>query len=288
VTLVLPFSNSGTVEAQTGTLQISSHPYTQTAGATRLAGGRFESYMSTSLQGGTLSGSGAMRAGGSGVVVSGTGALSPGLTAGTAGAIDLDGNYAQQGSGTFSVELGGTTPGTQYDRLNAAFAANLSGNLAVTLVNGFVPVPGDSFTLLTYTSRTGTFTTPTLPAVPCIDWQLSYGATALVLTAVAAPPPAEIAQLVSPTKTTFTWAAGSGAGTTYDVLRGTLSTLPVGPGAGETCLANNLATTSMTNTGNPASGTGLWYVVRGQVAGCGVGSYGFATSGAERISTGCP
>lgn len=286
VTLMLPFNNSGTVEVQTGTLQVSGQPYTQTAGATRLAGGRFESYTSTSLQGGTLSGAGAMLAGGSGVVVSGTGSLSPGLTAGTAGAIDLDGSYVQQApNGTFQVELGGTTPGT-YDRLNAGLAATLAGNLVVSLVNGYVPNIGDSFTLLTYTSRTGTFTTTTFPAVPCIDWQLSYGATALVLTAVAGSPPAEIAQVTAPTKSTLSWAAGP-AGVTYDVLRGSLSTLPVGPGTGETCVASNLAATSIT-TATPAPGTGAWYVVRGRAAGCGPGSYGSASSGAERISTGCP
>jgi hypothetical protein len=275
-----PFTNSGTVDVQSGTLSAAS--YSQTAGTTKLTGGAFTSAANIAISGGSLAGSGSVSGP---VVVSGTGALAPGLSAGT---LSLGGAYTQQApSGAFNVELGGLTPGTQYDRVDVMGAAALAGVLNVSLIGGFAPAPGDSFTIMTYASRTGTFTV-SLPAAPCVDWQVTYGATALVLTALAAAPPVEIAQLTATNATTLAWTAGSAAGIVYDVMRGDLGTLPVGPGAGETCLATGIATATTSDSTPLAPGAGFWYVVRGRVAGCGTGTYGFATDGVERISTACP
>jgi hypothetical protein len=279
-TLQLPYQNQGTVDIQSGT--ISANNYTQTAGTTKLTGGAFTDTTTIAIQGGTLAGSGSVTGP---VVVSGTGALSPGLSAGT---LNLTGTYTQQASnGAFNVEIGGTTPGTQHDRANVTGTTTLAGVLNVSLINGFVPLPGDTFTILTYPSRTGTFATVNFPSVGCIGWRLTYGATALVLTATAVPE--EIAGLAMTSKTAFSWsAAPTYANTSYNVLRGDLDKLPVGPGADETCVVPTTNLTTGSDTGTPVLGKGFWYLVRETVTGCGTGTYGFRTAGTERISTACP
>ena len=280
-TLNLPFQNQGTVDIQSGT--ISSNNYSQTAGTTKLTGGALSSAVNIQIQGGTLTGTGTVTGP---VVVSGTGALSPGLSAGT---LAIAGNYTQQApNGAFNVEIGGLTPGTQHDRANlSGTSATLAGVLNVTLIGGFVPLPGDSFTIMSYpATRTGTFTL-NLPSVGCIGWRVNYGTTALVLTAAAVP--AEVASLTMTSKTAMSWAAAPiYANTSYNVLRGDLDKLPVGPGADETCVVPSTAATTGSDANSPLLGKGFWYLVRETVFGCGPGTYGFRTGGTERISTACP
>src|SRR5207245_2228118 len=55
------------------------------------------------------------------------------------------------------IELGGTTPGTQFDRLAVSGAASLNGTLNVTRINGFTVTAGDQFQIMTFGSRTGDF-----------------------------------------------------------------------------------------------------------------------------------
>ncbi len=88
---------------------------------------------------------------------------------------------------------------------------------------------------------------------------------------------------------TFNLATGA---TWSDVLKGLLSSLPVGPGGGdETCLANQTALLSVTDVEVPGSGAGFWYLVRGGIT-CGAGTYGYqAVNGVpstQRVSTTCP
>ncbi len=82
-------------------------------------------------------------------------------------------------------------------------------------------------------------------------------------------------------------AAHSGSSTEYDVLSGVLSQLPVGNGASERCIAAGTPITIANDTIDPAPGTGFYYVIRGRNA-CGVGTYGKASSGTQRVSTACP
>jgi len=75
------------------------------------------------------------------------------------GELDLDGvSFNNNASGTVGLELGGTAAGTQHDQLNMVFNANLGATLRIGLVNGFHP-NGESFTIMTYPSRTGNFST---------------------------------------------------------------------------------------------------------------------------------
>ena len=77
------------------------------------------------------------------------------------GALTISGNYAQSAGGSLFLEIGGLTAGTEFDRLLIGGSATLAGTLNLSLVNGFVPNLGATFPVLTFASRTGTFTTVT-------------------------------------------------------------------------------------------------------------------------------
>lgn len=84
---------------------------------------------------------------------------------------------------------------------------------------------------------------------------------------------------------------GTPAGTTYDVVRGGIAALPVGPGGGDESCFDNLSAASVSDSTVPASGAGFWYLSRGENT-CGNGTYGtqgvHGTPGATRITTTCP
>ncbi|MEM6334904.1 MAG: hypothetical protein AAF823_16350 [Planctomycetota bacterium] len=72
------------------------------------------------------------------------------------GGADLTGNYTQN-SGSLEVEIGGVTPGTEYDQLVVTGSASLAGGLSVVLANGFEPMLGDSFEVLVSGGLAGEF-----------------------------------------------------------------------------------------------------------------------------------
>jgi hypothetical protein len=146
----LAFTNTGTVEAQTGILSFVSS-YVQTAGATVLAGGTIAASL-IDIQGGSLSGSGTINA-----AVRNGGIVSPGGVG--PGGLTISGNYTQLTNGMLNIELGGLAAGSQYDQLVINGSAALDGTVNVTLIDGFAPNSGNLFLVLIFTSRTGTFAT---------------------------------------------------------------------------------------------------------------------------------
>ncbi|HZT81154.1 MAG TPA: hypothetical protein VFA26_13060, partial [Gemmataceae bacterium] len=75
------------------------------------------------------------------------------------------GNYTQSGTGILNMEISGPSA-SQIDQLMIAGQANLGGTLNVSLLFGFVPSTGQVYSLLTYGSRSNTFTTVNLPTFP--------------------------------------------------------------------------------------------------------------------------
>jgi alpha-tubulin suppressor-like RCC1 family protein len=134
---------------------------------------------------GTVQGGGTLRA--TGQAVQNTGWLEPGSTGSTA-ILSLDASMlVNTAQATLSVKLGGTAAGTGYDRLAVSGSVIPAGTLNVTLINGFSPSVGDTFAVLTYASRDGSFGTVTLPAAAGgVGLVADYTRTALVLRAVAA------------------------------------------------------------------------------------------------------
>jgi len=108
-----------------------------------------------------------------------SGTFSPGFSPAT---INMGGNVEFGESATLEIEIGGLTPGTQHDRVNIAGQATLNGTLELSLINGFVPAPGDSFTVMTFGSRSGTFSQIVQP--PTFQFNAVYSATDLILFAM--------------------------------------------------------------------------------------------------------
>jgi hypothetical protein len=149
VSLGVAFNNSGQVQALSGTTHFNGQ-FRQTAGATSLNGGNLGFGVTGQLQGGALNGAGNI----TGNLNNSGATVSPGQSPGLQ---MLSGNYAQGPGGTLNLELGGLTPGTQYDRLAVGGTATLAGTLNVSLINGFVPSLGNAFQILTFAARAGDF-----------------------------------------------------------------------------------------------------------------------------------
>ncbi len=90
-------------------------------------------------------------------------------------------------------------------------------------------------------------------------------------------------------KNRLSWTAPQiqgGTSTVSDLVRGNLGSFPVGSGV-ETCLQNGIAAAQYDDATTPMPNTGYWYLIRAR-NGCGTGSYGQATGGAERLPAACP
>ncbi len=117
---------SGSVTVNRGALFVEDSNSLSNASSVTVASGAF------------LKGNGGV----AGLVVQSGGTVAPGDSPGciSTDSIDL--------SGTYAAELGGTTACTEYDQIQASTSVTLSGTLQVSLVNGFTPSLGQSFTLI--------------------------------------------------------------------------------------------------------------------------------------------
>jgi hypothetical protein len=99
-------------------------------------------------------------------------------------------------SGTLSFDAGvslaggmlnfGISSRTSYGRINIARDVALTGTASVNLRNGFLPDTGNSFTNLTFDSRTGFFTSASLPSA--VAWRTNYSSTNFSLTVLNVKP----------------------------------------------------------------------------------------------------
>ena len=71
----------------------------------------------------------------------------------------VTGNYLQGPTGTLEVQLGDVPASGQFGLLVVDNQATLNGALQIDLVNGYPGNPGDTFTIVTFGSRSGDFTT---------------------------------------------------------------------------------------------------------------------------------
>jgi autotransporter-associated beta strand protein len=91
-------------------------------------------------------------------------------------------NFILGGSATLIIELGGTAPGSQYDKITASGTAALGGTLDVDLIDGFTPEPGDVFQFITAAGGvSGSFTSASLPALDGASWHLKYNPNSVLL-----------------------------------------------------------------------------------------------------------
>jgi len=100
----------------------------------------------------------------------------------------IAGDYAQAVGGQLVVEIGGTAAGLQHDTLSISGQASLGGDLQLSIVDGFIPTLGDSFELLTYSSRDGAFDSISeIPLDDGLSLEASYGDESMRLTVVPEP-----------------------------------------------------------------------------------------------------
>jgi hypothetical protein len=115
--------------------------------------------------------------GGSGEVVGDlsntAGTLAPGNSP---GAITVNGDYTQGEAGSLLIEIAGTEPLTEHDRLIVTGTAGLAGSLDIALLNGFEPALGDSFSIFEFDSINGTFGDINLPV---LDGGLAWNTSSL-------------------------------------------------------------------------------------------------------------
>ncbi|MCB0289386.1 MAG: hypothetical protein KDH97_03935, partial [Calditrichaeota bacterium] len=128
----IDFINRGVLEITEGTLAFEN-------ALTNSAAGVIQGSDTIKVQGAAFTNSGTVRPG-----------TSP-------GSLTLIGNFPQDAGSSFDVEIGGNTPGSSYDQLMVSGSAQLDGTLNISLVNGFEPVAGQTFSIMTYGSHSGQF-----------------------------------------------------------------------------------------------------------------------------------
>lgn len=178
-TMDVPLINTGTLDVQSGSLLVNGFSVNDGrliigGGATLATGGAALS----NAAGSTLQGSGTLDVGGATFTNSGT--VGPGTSP---GALTIAGNFTQTAAGHLQIELGGTTQGTTYDLLRVTGLANLGGTLDVTLVPGFVPLPGTTFDFMTYGASVGDFGIVRTPAL--VTFQVAPALTSYTATAIS-------------------------------------------------------------------------------------------------------
>ncbi len=109
------------------------------------------------------------------------------------------GNYIPSSTGVLEIELGGVTPDTGYDHINITGNANLNGTLNISLIDGFVPAPGDSFIILTTTGTVSdSFVTILKPTGVEIDVQINSDNVTVRVVSVTAIETSEIVYNIIP------------------------------------------------------------------------------------------
>jgi hypothetical protein len=183
-TLTVPaaFSNAGKVVVGVGSGFGVGTSYKQTAGRTTVDGA-LSAPGGMNVQAGMLFGKGTIQS-----TVTSSGSVTPSDSALLPGQLSIAGTYTQNALGSLNISIGGLTVGTQYDRLAVSNGVSLNGKLILKRINGFLPAIGNSFTILTGSARSGTFSTVTGLSINSGEhFQVNYLPTSVTVTVVSGP-----------------------------------------------------------------------------------------------------
>jgi len=170
--------SAGRVSAGAGQ-RLDVATFVQSGGVTELSGGTLGGTLT--LTGGALRGTGTV----DGDVVNTAGTVAPGTSPGT---LTVTGDYNQGDTGTLEVEIGGTDPGTEHDRLAVGGDASLAGRLAIVTTQGHAPAVGDAHEILAAAALTGTFDAFTGDRTGNRRYDPRYDADSVTLVAEEGPP----------------------------------------------------------------------------------------------------
>ncbi|MCX6953873.1 MAG: PEP-CTERM sorting domain-containing protein [Verrucomicrobia bacterium] len=154
----VPFTNSGSVLVEAGTLRFTS-TFSQSAGLLHVASGTSATFDNpATFTNGSIIGGGTIQ--GSVTVGAATGSVAVVSPGDSLGQLTFQGNLTLLNTSMLLVELGGTGQGVTYDFVSVSGTAALGGTLSLMFQNGFSSSAsfGTTFTLLSASSLTGTFT----------------------------------------------------------------------------------------------------------------------------------
>jgi len=178
------WTNTGTVEIQSGSIGMHTTQFVQNSGQTILNGGDLRIIFGTfpvTLNGGVLMGVNTVF----GNLVNNAGTIAPGLSVGE---LTVSGNCTQGASARLEVEIAGTSP-EDSDQLTVTGTAALAGTLRVTFVNGFVVEAGDVFQIVSAGNVSGEFDSVEFTNPPAsLTMTVIYAADAVVIEAIGATP----------------------------------------------------------------------------------------------------
>ncbi len=185
-TLAFPgvLTNTGTIEADSGTLDLEPGSFTQLSG-NALTGGTWNALDGAKLK---ISSSATLTSSAGNIAVDGANAAITGLnytdlasnsgslsltdgasftaaadftnsgslTLGAGSTLTVPGTFTQTAAGTLNEQLGGTPASGQFGQI-AAGTATLNGTFDLSLIDGLSPSAGQDFPVLTYTHTSGAF-----------------------------------------------------------------------------------------------------------------------------------
>ena len=169
------FNNTGLVDLQSGNISFDS-VFSQSAGSLSLSGVgvSVQSTLPMQISGGIIIGNGTIN----GSIYNSGGMIKPGNALGS---LTINGAYTQTGSGMLDLEISGTAPGTGYDQLAITGQASLGGTLRVSLINGFQPSAGQSYSLFSYGSLASNTLAFNLPVFGGLLFSKTFSATQFTL-----------------------------------------------------------------------------------------------------------
>jgi hypothetical protein len=136
------------------------------------------------------------------------------------GVLAIQGTGFAQNGGPLTISLGGPNA-YQCGQLAVAGPVALSGPLNVILANGYVPVVGDAFEILSCVSFSGTFSSTNVPAGMTVSYlPNNLGLTEYVDLVVTGTVPAQI-ECPRLSNTNFTFKFGTANGQSYTVQQST-------------------------------------------------------------------
>jgi hypothetical protein len=180
-------SNKVTVAAGSSMTVGGGYAYSQSAGTTTIDG-TLTASSGINVTGGTIEGAGTL----SGNVSVGGSGTTPALNigdSGKAGLLVITGAYTQLATASVNAFIGGTTVGTGYSQLQVSGTATLAGTLTVALASGFTPTVGSTFTVLTASSISGSFSNSTIAINGSEHFNVSYTSTGVILTVASGAAP---------------------------------------------------------------------------------------------------
>jgi hypothetical protein len=153
--IAVAVNNTGTVDAQTGTLDLNSD-FTHEDAALIQGTGILDIATATYT---SLSGE------------------FDADVAGTAGTLPVTGDLVLDTVSDLNVDIGGTAGG-EYDVIAVTGDVTIDGNIAINLLGGYSPNQDDEYTVMTWT---GTLTANNGIIVPSGEWTAIVGASSLIL-----------------------------------------------------------------------------------------------------------